>query len=144
MADAGGGFDWGHALSAFGGGAITAIGAAIGWIYRAGAKEPTLRKDFDESLIAAERRVESKIEAAEMKAETKLEELVAQFHDTFSAMRQKITDVEMDVVRNYVAKPDFDEFRKEFRDVFREFREEYREGFADFKTNIAHILGGKP
>ena len=137
--DAGGGFDWGHALSAMGGGAITAIGAAIGWVYRAGARDPTLKAELQKNLIDAEKRVEAQIEAAKKETDGKVDSLVTQFHDTFASLRQKIGDVE----RNAVTKEEFNDHRKEVREDFRISRDENREDFAELKRNIAQILGDR-
>ena len=109
-------FDWAHAWSAFGGaiaGAVSTVGAML---FRAGAKEPTMRLDFQKIITAAEERVESKIDAAERRGEDKVETIVAQFHDTFASLRQKINDVELQTERGFVAKNDFDEFRTEYRE----------------------------
>lgn len=116
------GFDWGHALSALGGGLVTAAGAAIGWIYKAGAREPTLKADLQKSLADAEQRVEEKIAESQRESETKLESLVTQFHEAFSGMRQKINDVELNAQKSFVAKGDFDDFRKEYREDMRDLK----------------------
>lgn len=138
--DAGGGLEWGHALSGLIGSVGTGAIAVIHWIYRSGGKEPTLRAEFKQSIIDAEQRVEEKIEASKKETETKVESLVTQFHDTFASLRQKISDVEM----NAVTKKEFGDHRKEVREDFQQSRKENREDFADLKRNIAKIIGDNP
>jgi len=48
----------------------------------------------------------------------------------FSAIRQKINDVEINAERSFVSKRDFDEWRSE-----------YREDMRDLKQSIASIAG---
>ena len=65
-------------------------------------------------------------------SETKIEEKVdlarESFDETLKGLRQKINDVELNSERSFVAKGDFDDFRKE-----------YREDMRDLKSSIAAI-----
>jgi hypothetical protein len=130
--DAGGSFEWGHVMSAFGGGIITAMGAAIGWIYNAGGKRPSLKIEFQKSLSEAEERIEAKIDIAEKNAESKVDDMAEKFQESFNGIRRQIDDNRLHTSENYVRKEDF-----------REFRDEYREDMRDLKSNIAKILGDK-
>lgn len=114
MAD--GGFDWAHAISGLGGAILGVLAGIAGHLYKAGGKEPTIRMDISSDITAAERRIEANMSAAEQRGESRIETIVNQFHDTFQALRQKINDVELDAVRNFVSKGDFEDFRKEYRD----------------------------
>lgn len=128
----GGSFDLWHAASALGGAVFGALSAVGAWVYRAGGMIPSLRKEFTESIIAAEKRVEMKIDEGEKRSEEKIDQMADNFRESFSGMRQKINDVELEAVRLFVAKPDFDDFRKE-----------YREDMRDLKKNIAEMLRSK-
>ena len=114
--DAGTGFDWGHALSAIGGGLITAGGALIGWIYKAGGKDLTLKADFHQSLEEAESRVETKIEAVDQRVETKLEELIKHFTDTFAALREQSNLHRLEIEKDFLRKNEFGRWREEDRE----------------------------
>ena len=50
------------------------------------------------------------------------------FDQMVGNIRQRINEVELEAQRNFVAKPDFEDFRKE-----------YREDMRDLKNSIAHI-----
>jgi hypothetical protein len=134
--DTGNSWDLSHILSGVGG-ALGAISAVIVGIFRAGAKEPTIKADFLKDLTDAEKRVEDKIEAAEKRAEVKIESLADQFRESFAALRQKINDVEKDGVN----KEEFNHFRHEHREDFQGMRKEIREDFAELKRNVASLLG---
>lgn len=116
MNDGWGSFDWAHAWSAFGGAIAGAIGAIGTTLYRAGGKEPNMRLDIGNKIMAAEQRLETKIDAAERRGEDKVEGIIGQFHDSFASLRQKINDVELQTERGFVAKPDFEDFRAEYRE----------------------------
>ena len=153
--DAGGGFEWSHALSALGGGLVTAIGAAIGWIYKAGGREPTIRAAFTAAIGDAEKRVEDKIDAvkddletkidqAEKRGEEKVEAIVGHFHEAFSGIRQQMNDNALEVEREFLRKEDYKALRNEDRDAFTRFEERFFKQFDDLKANIARIIGDKP
>ena len=50
------------------------------------------------------------------------EALVEQFKESFSGLRQKINDVELDAQKTFVNKDDFKEFREEYRDDMRDLK----------------------
>ena len=109
--DTGGGFDWAHALSAFGGAIVGALLTIAGWLYRAGGKEPTMRLDFQRSLDEAEKRVE-----------TKVEDMTGHFHEYFEGIRRQQDEIKLSVERDFVRKDDFREFREEYRDDMRDLK----------------------
>ena len=122
------GFDWTHGLVGVLSAAVGAISGVVVSVWRVARIEPTIRMDFETSLKAAEQRMGQKIESMESDIDDKVEGLVTQFHDTFSAIRQKINDVEINAERSFVSKRDFDEWRSE-----------YREDMRDLKLSIASI-----
>jgi hypothetical protein len=115
--NAGMNFEWAHVivgvLSAFLGG----VGGLIAGVWRVAHIEQAIREDFQKAISRAENGIEVKVEA-----------LVAQFHDTFQALRQKIGDVELETARGFVAKREFEDFRAE-----------YREDMRDLKKSISEI-----
>lgn len=121
-----GGFDWTHGITSFISVAFGAISGFAASIWRIARIEPTIREDFKATIDDAERRVEEKIET-----------LVSQIHETFSAIRQKINDVELGTARGFIAKSDFDDFK-------RELREELREQFRDLRGSFSEALKRKP
>ena len=92
--------------------------------YVVGKTEGGIRSEFQKSLAEA-------INQSEEHFEQKVETLVKHFTDTFSALRQKINDVELNTERNFLSKGDFDKFHKE-----------YREDMRDLKSSIANISRG--
>lgn len=110
-------FEWMHVAiglvsAIFGGGAGLVAG-----VWRVAHIEQKVRDDFKFCIDETKREIEDKVEA-----------LVGQFHDTFSALRQKINDVELGMEKNFVSK-----------DGFNEFRREYREDMASLMKKIDHI-----
>jgi hypothetical protein len=109
--------EWVHVII----GVIGLIAGGAGGIFaggwRMGRIEGRLKLHFQTSLAESEQRFL-----------TKVEDETHAFEQTLLAMRQKINDVEMDVVKNYVAKGDFDDFRLE-----------YREDMRDLKKSIADM-----
>lgn len=110
-------FEWAHIVIAivsliFGGGTGLAAG-----VWRVARIEGKVRDDFKKCIDETKDAIEAKVEA-----------LVGQFQDTFSALRQKINDVELQTERLFVSKSGFDEFRKE-----------YREDMASLMKKIDHI-----
>ena len=105
-----------HALSGLGGSLVGGLAAVGAFLFKAGGKEPEMRLDFQNSLSAAEKLVEDKIDAATKEGETKMDAFVTQFHESFSALRQKINDVELNTAKSFVPKADFEDFRREYRE----------------------------
>jgi hypothetical protein len=109
--------DWVHLIIGLISAVFGAAGGLIAGVWRIAHIEQSIREDFQKAISRTEHQIEGKVEA-----------LVTQFQDTFQALRQKINDVEMDTVKGYVAKGDFDDFRAE-----------YREDMRDLKGSIADI-----
>lgn len=105
-------FEWAHVII----GAVSAVfgatGGLIAGVWRVAHIEQDLRKDFSQELAEAVHELGLKIENSG-----------DQFDETLKGLRQKINDVELDSVRNYVAKPDFDDFRKEYREDMRDLKQ---------------------
>lgn len=49
-------------------------------------------------------------------------EAIDQFDETLRALRQKINDVELETHKHFVSKPEFDDFRKEYREDMRDLK----------------------
>lgn len=110
-------FEWIHVII----GIVSAIGGGgagiVAGTWRVARIEGQVREDFDKCIDEAKENLEAKVEG-----------LVEQFQETFSALRQKINDVELQTERQFVSKAGFDEFRKE-----------YREDMANLMRKIDHI-----
>lgn len=95
------------AIEAAGWAASSLVGLGLG-LWRGGRRsamdEQKVREEFNAAVAGLERRIEEKLDRS-----------AGQFDETLKGLRQKINDVELDAVRTFVAKPDFDEFRKEYR-----------------------------
>lgn len=101
--------DWARiAIEAAGWAASSMAGLVVG-AWRGGRRsaihDQKVKEDYDSKITAAERRGEVKVQTE-----------IAAFRDTVIALRQKINDVELATERGFVAKPDFDDFRKEYRE----------------------------
>lgn len=131
--DAGGGLDWGHLLSGLAGGVLTAIGQALGWIYKAGGKEPALKAQLEYSLN------EAKIEV-----ENKVDEMAGHFRESFEGIRRQIDEHRLHAAENFVRWADFNRLRQEDREAAEERRKESRAAFDRLERKIDQILGQKP
>ena len=110
--------EWIHIII---GGLSAFIGAAAGLVtgtWRIAHIEQDLRKDFSQDIAEATHELGEQ-----------LKELSSHFDETLRGLRQKINDVELDTVKRFVAKSDFDKFHAE-----------YREDMRDLKRNISVIL----
>lgn len=113
--------EWAHVILAA---SSALIGAAIGLVggsYRVGKIEAGLEMSIKDGITASERKFEEKVDRA-----------TEQFDETLKGLRQKINDVELDAYKLFVAKPDFEDFRKE-----------YREDMRDLKHSISNIPKAK-
>lgn len=113
--------EWAHVIFAASGAVVGAVGGLIAGVWRIARIEAGLEMSIQTGISASEKRFEEKVDRA-----------AEQFDETLRAMRQKINDVELDAVKNFVAKPDFDDFRRE-----------YREDMRDLKHSIANIPKAK-
>jgi hypothetical protein len=109
--------EWAHVVIGGVSAAVGAAGGLIAGVWRVAHIEQDLRKEFSQDIAEATHELGMK-----------LTDLAGQFDETLKGLRQKINDVELDGVKNFVAKPDFDDFRKE-----------YREDMRDLKNSIAAI-----
>lgn len=109
--------EWAHVVFAAVGAIVGAIGGIIAGVWRVARIEQDIRKDCSQDIAEATH------ELAE-----KLNDVSGQFDETLKGLRQKINDVELETVRGFVAKGDFDDFRAE-----------YREDMRDLKNSIAQI-----
>lgn len=131
--DTGGAFDWGHLVSGLGGGLLTAIAGALGWIYKAGGKEPALKAELQKSLVEAEIRVENKVD-----------DMAGHFREAFDGIRRQIDEHKLHTVENFVRWPDFNRLRQEDREAAEERRKENRQAFDRLERKIDQILGRQP
>lgn len=84
-----------------------AIGILVG-IWHAGKKSG--KEEADRDLQMNER------------LSAKVKEAIMPFDETLKGLRQKINDVELDTVKGYVAKGDFNDFREEYREDMRDIK----------------------
>jgi hypothetical protein len=109
--------EWVHVII----GGLSAIGGAgaglIAGVWRVARIEGRLKLSFQTSIRECEQRFEDKVD-----------QVTQSFDETLKGLRQKINDVELETERGFVAKGDFDDFRKE-----------YREDMRDLKSSIAGI-----
>lgn len=96
--------EWIKAIAPFFSGAI---GILVG-IWHAGKKSGKEEADHDA-------RINERIDA-------KVKEVTGPFDETLRGLRQKINDVELETVKGYVAKGDFNDFREEYREDMREVK----------------------
>ena len=102
----------------------TIIGMAVKSTRAITRSETEMRTDFDAQIDNLQRDI-SKIDRS---ASDRNDKMSREFGETVAAVRQKINDVELNSERFFVAKGDFDDFRKE-----------YREDMRDLKSSIAGL-----
>lgn len=109
--------EWVHVAIAFGGAVFGAASGLIGGVWRVARIEQDVRRDVTQEI-------------AEVVHEMRLAmgQIADQFDETLKGLRQKINDVELTTHKNFVSKPEFDDFRKE-----------YREDMRDLKHSIAEL-----
>lgn len=109
--------EWAHVII----GVVSAIGGAgaglVVGVWKVAHIEQSIRLDYARDLADV---------VQDMKKE--MSEMSDPFDETLKALRQKINDVELESHRGFVAKGDFDDFRKE-----------YREDMRDLKQSISQI-----
>lgn len=98
-------FEWVHVvigvISAF----VGAVGGLIAGVWRVAHIEQAMREDFKLSIDKIKDDIDLKVES-----------LVGQFGESFKALRQKISDVELNTEKHFLSKDGFSEFRKEYRE----------------------------
>ena len=107
------GADWANVI-------VAALGIAfggVGGIFTGGLRLGRIEGRLQMQISESEKRIEEKVELARQS-----------FDETLKGLRQKINDVELNSERSFVAKGDFDDFRKE-----------YREDMRDLKASIANL-----
>lgn len=105
------GLEWAHALAAIIGAVFGMVGSIFTGGWRLGRIESRLKLHFQEAINESEKRIEEKVSRTS-----------EQFGETLKGIRQKINDVELDSERRFVAKDDFDDFRKEYREDIRDLK----------------------
>jgi hypothetical protein len=110
-------FEWLHLAIALVSVFAGALGGLAAVVWRIARIEGRMKLCFKTDLSECEKRFAQKVEKA-----------TEAFDETLKGLRQKINDVELETVRGFVAKGDFDDFRAE-----------YREDMRDLKNSIAQI-----
>jgi hypothetical protein len=110
-------FEWIHLAIAVISVMAGALGGLLAGVWRVAQIEGRLKLHFQRSISECEKRFEEKVDRA-----------TEAFDETLKGLRQKINDVELETVKGFVAKGDFDDFRAE-----------YREDMRDLKNSIAQI-----
>jgi hypothetical protein len=87
------------------------IGGLVAGVWRLARIEGRLKLYIHNSIAAYENKFEERLDSA-----------VNSFDETLKGIRQKVNDVEMDSLRQYVMKDDFNEFRAEYREDIRELK----------------------
>lgn len=109
--------EWAHVIFAGAGAIVGAVGGLIAGVWKVAHVEQEIRKDCSQEIAEAAHELGGK-----------LSDIASQFDETLKGLRQKINDVELEMVKGFVAKGDFDDFRAE-----------YREDMRDLKNSIAQI-----
>lgn len=110
-------FEWIHLAIALISVLAGALGGLATGVWRVAQIDGRLRLYVQKSIVECEKRFEEKVRRA-----------TEAFDETLKGLRQKINDVELETVKGFVAKGDFDDFRAE-----------YREDMRDLKNSIAQI-----
>lgn len=111
-------FDWTHAIFTAIGAAIGAITGLVGGTWRVARIEPAIRLELQQDMAIVENDVRNKIDTAEAKLEAKIDEAMHMFGETVSGIREKVNEVERDMIRDFVQKEYFEQIRRENREDF--------------------------
>lgn len=95
---------------------VGAVGGLITGVWRVARIEQEIRQDLTEQIAEAIRERDGRLKA-----------IAEQFDETLKGLRQKINDVELSTERHFVAKMDFDDFRKEYRVDMRDLKQSIAE-----------------
>lgn len=109
--------EWAHVIFAGAGVIVGGVSGLVAGVWRVAHIEQDIRKDCSQEIAEATHELGEQVR-----------DLAGQFDETLKGLRQKINDVELETVRGFVAKGDFDDFRTE-----------YREDMRDIKSSIAAI-----
>lgn len=104
--------EWMHLAMAAGGVVVGAISGLVAGVWRVAQIEHEVREDVRNDIAEAVRDMADRIK-----------ESADQFDETLKGLRQKINDVELGSLKLFVAKPDFDDFRKEYREDMRDLKQ---------------------
>ncbi len=94
------------------------LGGLIGGVWRVAKIEGHLKLYFKKNLD----QFETKSDETDRKLEDKMDRTINAFGETVRALREKINLVEKDMIQNYVAKEDFNDFRIEYREDMRDLK----------------------
>jgi hypothetical protein len=103
---------------------LSVVGMAVKTTRAVSRAETEIRSDMDAQIDNLQRDVAR----LERSGNDRSDLIMREFGETVAAVRQKINDVELNSERAFVAKGDFDDFRKE-----------YREDMRDLKSSIANL-----
>src|SRR6266478_2219490 len=101
------------------------IGAAVGLVagtWKLASTVSKIEKDIRRDFSDRESKLYEKIAGAIADREARLGELANQFDETLKGLRQKINDVELSTIKNFVARGEFDDFRSEYREDMRDIK----------------------
>ncbi|SRR6266446_160708 len=101
------------------------VGAAVGLVagtWKLASTVARIEKDIRRDFSDRESKLYEKIAGAIADREAKLGDLANQFDETLKGLRQKINDVELSTIKNFVARNEFDDFRSEYREDMRDIK----------------------
>ena len=106
-------FEWVHIAASILSAALGGVAGLVAGTWKIAHIEQDIRKDFAEEIA---KRVQER--------EERLNELAVQFDETLKALRQKINDVELYTVRDFLKTREFDDFRTEYREDMRDLKQD--------------------
>lgn len=125
-------FDWPRLwLEAAGSAASAIAGLMVGawkWGRQSALREARVRDDY----MARIEEMRKAIAVTEKSNESRRDDLIDQFKETFIGFRRQIDDDRLHTEQNFVRKDDF-----------RDFREEYRVDMRDIKASLEKMRNGK-
>src|SRR5258705_4808396 len=105
-------WEWAHIAVTILVGAMSGIAGLVAGTWKVAHIEQDIRRDFAEEIAKA---IQTR--------EQRLVELAEQFDETLKGLRQKINDVELATYRGFASKPEFDNFRTEYRQDMRDIKQ---------------------
>lgn len=104
--------EWVHVVIALAGVVFGAISGLIAGVWRVARIDQEVRNDLNKRVADAVHEMNQKVEL-----------ITDQFDETLKGLRQKINDVELATHKYFVSKPEFEDFRKEYREDMRELKQ---------------------